>query len=248
MSNRLDFGSHIKKGATMNIYAYARISTPQQNIERQIRNICNNFPKVKKIYKETYTGTTEDREEWQKLLKTVKPGDLIVFDSVSRMSRNAEEGFNTYLDLYNRGIDLQFLKEPHINTQLFREKLQTSIKKVKTGHNATDKFLESLTGAIEDFMHDIAAEQIQIAFEQSQKEVDDLRQRTKEGIQTAKENGKQLGRPEGSGGDTKKAIKAKEIILKHSIDFGGALTDKEVIKLCEISRNSFYKYKRELKG
>lgn len=225
----------------MNIYAYARISTPQQNIDRQIRNICNNFPKVKKIYKEAYTGTTEDREEWQKLLKTVKPGDLIVFDSISRMSRNAEEGFNTYLDLYNKGINLQFLKEPYINTSTYKSALEKQI-------SLTGEDVDCILEGVNTYLMRLANKQIRIAFEQSQKEVDDLHQRTKEGIQTARINGKQIGRPEGSGGDTKKAIKAKEIILKHSIDFGGALTDKEVIKLCEISRNSFYKYKRELKG
>ena len=247
MPNRLDFGSHIKKGAIM-IYGYARVSTKSQSLERQKRDIYNIFPKINKIYEESDTGRKENRKEWQKLLKTVKPGDLIVFDSVSRMSREAEYGFRIYMDLYEKGIDLQFLNEPHINTKLFREKLQASIETQKTGNNATDKLLQSITEALTNYMHDIAAEQIRIAFEQSQKEVDDNSQRTKGGIQTARINGKQIGRPEGSGGDTKKAIKAKEIILKHSIDFGGALTDKEVIKLCEISRNSFYKYKRELKG
>ena len=46
---------------------------------------------------------------------------------------------------------------------------------------------------------------------------------------------------------TKKSVAAKEIILQHSKDFGGTLTDKEVCTLAKISRNSFYKYKSELK-
>ena len=75
----------------------------------------------------------------------------------------------------------------------------------------------------------------------------DLRQRTKEGMETAKLNGKQIGRKSGSRVVSKKSIKAKEIILKHSRYFGGSLTDDEVINLAGINRNSFYKYKKELK-
>ena len=45
----------------------------------------------------------------------------------------------------------------------------------------------------------------------------------------------------------KKAIEAKELILKHSKDFRGTLDDPDVMKLAGISRNSYYKYKRELR-
>lgn len=40
---------------------------------------------------------------------------------------------------------------------------------------------------------------------------------------------------------------AKELILKHSRDFGGTLTDKEVMLLAKVSRNTYYKYKSDLK-
>ncbi len=51
-----------------------------------------------------------DRPEWMKLLKRIEPGDVIVFDSVSRMSRNADEGIETYFELYEKGVQLIFLK------------------------------------------------------------------------------------------------------------------------------------------
>ena len=73
-----------------------------------------------------------------------------------------------------------------------------------------------------------------------------LHQRTREGIETARMNGKQIGQVKGSKLTTKKSIAAKELIRKHSRDFGGTLGDVEVIKLAGISRNSYYKYKREL--
>ena len=79
--------------------------------------------------------------------------------------------------------------------------------------------------------------QIKIAFEQAEKE----------GIQTARLNGKQTGQRAGIKLTTKKSIKAKEDIIKYSKDFKGSLADVDVMKLIGISRNSFYKYKKELK-
>lgn len=73
------------------IYGYTRISTKSQSIDRQIRNIKTLYPNAV-IIEEGYTGTKiYGRKEFNKLLKKVKTGDKIVFDSVSRMSRNAEE-------------------------------------------------------------------------------------------------------------------------------------------------------------
>ena len=93
----------------MTVYGYCRVSTKQQSIERQIRNIQAEFPEAK-LYQEAYTGTTSERKEWKKLLKLLRSGDTIVFDSVSRMSRNAEEGFVLYKELYDANISLVFLK------------------------------------------------------------------------------------------------------------------------------------------
>ena len=104
-------------------YGYCRISRKQQSIERQVRNIKEVYPTAT-IIQEAYTGTKLDRPKFDKLLNTVKQGDTIVFDSVSRMSRNAEEGFKLYKELYNKGIELVFLKEPLINTQVYKSKLE----------------------------------------------------------------------------------------------------------------------------
>ena len=92
----------------------------------------------------------------------------------------------------------------------------------------------------------LAKEQIKLAFEQAEKEVQDLRQRTKEGIETARLNGKQIGQVKGTKLTTKKSIIAKEQIKKYSKDFNGTLKDTEVMKLIGIARNSYYKYKKEL--
>lgn len=221
------------------IYGYCRISSPRQSIDRQIRNIRNDFSEAL-IIEEVFTGTKfYERKKLQKLLNTIKTGDTIVFDSVSRMSRNAEEGFKLYEELYNKGINLVFLKEPHINTDTYKKALTNGVP--LTGTNV-DFILEG----INKYLLALAKEQIKLAFEQAEKEVMDLRQRTKEGIETARLNGKQIGQVKGTKLTTKKSIQAKEQIQKYSKDFNGTLKDKEVMKLIGISNNTYYKYKKEL--
>ena len=167
------------------IYGYCRISTDKQNIERQIRNILKTYPKAE-IWQETYTGTkTDGRKKFEQLLKIIKSGDTIVFDSVSRMSRNAEVGFQIYQELYDKGVELVFLKEPHINTATYKKALSNNIRMTGT---KTDIILK----AINEYLMELAKEQIIIAFEQSEKEVSDLHQRTREGIETARLKGKQI--------------------------------------------------------
>ena len=158
-----------------------------KNIERQIRNILATHPTAH-IIREVYTGTTyQGRRELDKLLHTVQAGDTIVFDSVSRMSRNADEGCQLYEDLYAQNVTLCFLKEPHINTETYRQTIQRQISpQLKTRHAATDSFVSSVIAALNQYTVDLAKEQIRLAFAQAQKEVDDLHQRTREGMLTAK--------------------------------------------------------------
>lgn len=70
---------------------------------------------------------------------------------------------------------------------------------------------------------------------------------TRLGLEKARQKGKRIGLEKGTKLITKKSIIAKEIIKKHSIDFCGNLVDADVIKLCGIARNTYYKYKREIK-
>ena len=91
-----------------------------------------------------------------------------------------------------------------------------------------------------------ARQQIRLAFRQAEKEVADLRQRTREGLITAKLNGKKLGRRQGVRVETKKSIQAKAVIKRTNRDFCGSLNDRDTMALAQVSRNSFYKYKREL--
>ena len=230
------------------VAAYLRISRASQSIDRQRRNVQAVYPDAI-IFEEAYTGTkVEGRKEWERLYNAAMNGKVkkIVFDSVSRMSRNAEEGFSLYQSLFNAGVELEFIKEPHINTAVYKENLDKQIEAVKTGDAATDELMRAITDGINRYMMRLAEQQIRIAFNQSSKEVEDLHQRTREGIETARLAGKQIGAVKGSKLSVKKAAPAKEMIKKHCKTFGGTLTDKECMKLIGIANNTYYKYKKEI--
>lgn len=229
------------------VYGYCRISTPKQNMERQERNIKSVYPDAT-IVKEVYTGTKVlGREKLDRLLKQVKSGDTIVFDSVSRMSRSKGEGVALYKELFGRGVELVFLKEPHINTAVYKRAVENQLQvDFISGDSATDDFFASIMEAFNRLVLSLAEKQIILAFEQAEKEVLDLHQRTKEGIETARLNGKQIGQVMGAKLNVKKALPAKEIIKKHNKALGGTLSNEETWKLAGISKMTFYKYRKEL--
>ena len=231
------------------IYGYCRISRRSQNIERQERNIKAAYPTAY-IFKEAFTGTKiEGRKQFELLDNKAKSGDTIVFDSVSRISRNAEDGIKQYMEWFNNGVNLVFLKEPHINTDTYKHAIENRIESnnLNTGDSPVGRLVSSILNDFNTYFAELAKEQIRIAFEQAQKEVDDLHQRTAEGLVTARINGKQIGQPKGAKLTTKKSIAAKKVIEKYSKDFSGSLEDEAVITLAKISRNTYYKYKRQMR-
>ena len=232
------------------VYGYARISTKTQNIERQVRNILATFPNAD-VRKEVFTGTKYiGREELKKILDKVQAGDTIVFDSVSRMSRNAEDGIKLYFELYNKGVNLVFLKERHIDTDAYKKALaSTGIKIDQADDTAEGTLVNEILEAINKFMRVKASDDITKAFEQAQKEVDDLHERTKEGIETRRLNGQEVGGTVNKGKTytVKKSEQAKEIIKKHSKSFGGTLGNAELMKLAGITEPTLLKYKKEIR-
>ena len=105
---------------------------------------------------------------------------------------------------------------------------------------------------IHKYTNYIAKEQRDIAFQTTQSEVDYLHQRTKEGVLKAQANGKQIGRKKDTKAgkdfkESKKAIRAKAKILEHSKDFNGNLSDADCIAIAGVSRNTFYKLKKQLR-
>lgn len=235
------------------IIGICRKSRANQNIERQVRNILNKYPNAR-IIKITCSGAKViGYKDFEKVIKEVKDNKKnknykLVFDSASRMSRDSEGGCELYEDLFNHNVSIEFLKEPQINTDVFRKTLNNQIElQAKTGNEATDKLINTVIQALNDYTIALAKEQIKKVFDEAETELKNIHQRTSEGLLTAKLNGKRVGTPKGTKLTTKKSIEAKEIIIKHYKVFGnGTLNATETMKLAGIDKNTFYKYKREL--
>lgn len=238
-------------------YFYARVSKPSQRVERQTDAFIefgkNQFGLSKKeveknTYKEKYTGRKIiERPQFMELLSKVKSGDTIIFDSVSRMSRSAEEGVDLYLELFDKGINLIFLNERHIDTETYKSALSNSVE-------LTGDIIDDVLNGINSYLKKLATKQIRLAFEQAQKEVDDLSDRTSKALQAKKRRGEPVG-GQAQIGMKKKSQKAetvKPLILKYSKAFHGHNNDFETIGIIKqitnktLARNSYYRYKREL--
>lgn len=220
----------------MKRYGYVRVSTVKQSIERQIRNIKAEYPDAV-IVTDEYTGTKLDRPGWKKIYKAAKTGDVIVFDSVSRMSRDAEEGFQVYEELFRRGVELIFLKEHHIDTATYKKAIDGQIQlSINSGNVAADELIGNIAEAINKYLLSLAKEQIRLAFDQAEKEVEDLHQRTREGIETARLAGKQIGQKNGAKLDVKKKEPIIALIRQYSQDFDGTLDDVRVMAVLKTKK------------
>ena len=242
------------------IYGYMRVSTRHQDIGRQRVNILKAYP-VAILYEEKHSGGDYSGcVELDKLLKIVKSGDTIVFDSVSRFSRDNITGPKEYKRLFKDGVNLVFLNEPYINTDNYRKALDIAIPRTGT-------FVDPILEGVEEALLQLAEKQVQDAFDQANKELRDIRSRTSQALQKKIAENKNLpedqkiriGTQKGDTFTTKKKRIAvqriregiekgypDEIIINNIAgDLRKQLPDS---KCKEISRNTYYNYKREVLG
>ena len=229
------------------IYSYVRVSTAKQSLERQKKNITSFLKGASSIqFEDKWTGTTMSRPEFDKLVKAVNKdiqnGDTvtIIFDSVSRMSRNSAEGVEQYFKWFNMGVSLVFLNEHYIDTDTYRAAEKSSIP--ETGNEIADIYIN----ATNQVLILLARRQIEIAFEQSEKEVADLRTRTKEGMATKGAAEKISAARQGQTFTTIKGLELRIAILKELKMFGGALNHSQFAKQHDISRMTLYRYLEEI--
>ncbi len=231
----------------MCVYGYVRVSTQQQKTQRQADNIKAFNPDAI-IYEEKQSGKyIENRAVFKKLLDKLKAGDTIIFDEVSRMSRNAEEGYNLYMKLMEQDINLVFLKERHIDTDEYKRRTQNHIARISSSNDKLDNLINGILGLIEDFERENLKDNIRLAFEQAENERLFLIKRVTEGKLRSE---KHQGRPKGSLNiKTDKADNIKKIIREQSKDFEGRFSDAKIMKeyLTGVARNTYYKYKKELR-
>ena len=231
------------------IVGYARVSTPTQKLRRQIDNLKEAYPDIV-IISEVFTGSTDNRPKWKKLMRQCRAGNVgkLVFDEVSRFSRNAEEAIVEYKELFNLGIELEFLKEPHINSKIYKDASERKIEIATEGmDDETANLINTVIGGLNDYLLSVAEKQIFLAFEHAQKERELLSQRTSEGLKKAKLMGSKVGRQPGQKLVTKKSKRAKRIIRRHFKLFGGELTATQCYTIAQITKSTFYRYLQEMR-
>lgn len=154
----------------MKQYAYIRVSTKEQNVDRQLLALKPyNIPK-ENIYCDYQSGKDFERPAYQKLIKQLRIGDLLIIKSIDRLGRN-------YNDIL---IQWQYITK-EIKADILVLDMELLDTRQKTGN---------LTGTL------IADLVLQIFAYVAQTEREFIRQRQAEGIEAAKLSGRKLGRPQ----------------------------------------------------
>ena len=210
------------------IYGYVRVSTVNQKTQRQIDNI-KSYNSDAIIREEKQSGKDiENRTVFKKLLSDVRSGDTIIFDEVSRMSRNAAEGYELYMNLMEHGINLIFLKEHHIDTDEYKRRTENHIQKIESQNDNISKLINGILDLVAEFEKENLKDNIRLAFEQAEHERLFLIKRVTEGKDKSE---KHQGRPIGSTNQkTDKADHIKKIIREQSKDFEGKFSDAKIMR------------------
>lgn len=148
--------------------AYIRVSSKEQNIDRQVDTMLSLGIDERDMFIDKASGKDTFREQYQLLKKHARKGDTIVFDSITRLSRNMSDIKKEYEWFNQNEINLQFIKEPMLNTTIDTDDVMKQ---------AINDIILTLLGAF------------------AQQERESIKQRQKEGIEAARTRGKHLGRP-----------------------------------------------------
>ena len=151
------------------IYAYIRVSTKHQNIDRQFEKIKTLGIDAKYIYIDEESGKDFDRTKYQKLIKKLKKDNLLIIKSIDRLGRN----YHMILEEWARitktiGADIKVLDMPLLDTRI-------------EGKNLVGKFISDIVLQVLSFV--------------AENERINIKQRQAEGIRIAKEKGVKFGRP-----------------------------------------------------
>lgn len=150
-------------------YAYVRVSTASQNIDRQMEEMYKQDIEVKNIFIDYQSGKDFERKNYQKLIKRLKKDDLLVIKSIDRLGRD----YNMILDEWKKitkiiEADIMVIDMPLLDTRV-------------EGKNLVGKFISDIVLQVLSFV--------------AQNERENIKQRQAEGIRIAKAKGVHMGRP-----------------------------------------------------
>ena len=150
-------------------YAYVRVSTASQNIDRQMEEMFRQDIEFKNIFIDYQSGKDFERKNYQKLIKRLKKDDLLVIKSIDRLGRD----YNMILDEWKKitkiiEADIMVIDMPLLDTRV-------------EGKNLVGKFISDIVLQVLSFV--------------AQNERENIKQRQAEGIRIAKTKGVHMGRP-----------------------------------------------------
>lgn len=212
-------------------FAYMRISTKEERgkqkftrQEQAIERWCKeNDAEItdRRIYKDDASGKSFDRPAWKELESDVQTGDTIVFKDICRFTREYEKGYQKYMELLNKGINLVFIDNPTIGTEYIKNMIGIAEKQ----ENRIAK--KSLKDTIELL--------ILVELDRAEKEREITVKRIKDGI---KASSKKSGRKEGQ---------LDKMTPELEVDIRNFLADRSIKQVdlmnkYNISRNTLKKY------
>ena len=182
----------------MTEYGYVRVSSTDQNEERQISALREKQILQKNIYKDKQSGKDFERPQYKKMLKRLKAGDLLYILSIDRLGRNYKEIQNQWRILTKEiGVDICVMDMPLLDT--------------RNGKDLMGTFIADLVLQILSFV--------------AQSERENIRKRQSQGIAAAKKRGVRFGRPEKpipeGFAETVKLWEKKEIDIKAVLEMCG---------------------------
>ena len=218
----------------INYYAYFRVSTNKQKIDRQADSLkewqtANNIEiPENNIFVDYYTGKTFNRENYQKLMGIIKPNDYLIVKEVDRSGRDWDGIKAEWKRLHNSNINIIIVDLPILSDTLPNQKSPLDTLETKL----------------------IKEQLLELMCYSAQKERERISQRTVEGLKAAIKNGKKLGRPRGSRSSKKNFIKVLEYMINNNtgqdkaclmFDYPPAVFKQDIKRCYEIYNTKDYK-------
>lgn len=211
-----------------NVFSYMRISTKEssdkQSFNRQDKSLKtyanNNNLEYTLGFKDDCSGKSFDIPAWQKLEKLFREGDTIVFKEISRFTREAENGYEKYMELMQNGINLVFIDNPTVSTDYIKNLTIVATEQDLVAKTALESTIKLL---------------LIVELDRVQKEREIIVKRIKQGIQASE---KVQGRKQGK-------LDKMSAVLRE--DIKAFMTDRSIkqidlMKKHNISRNTLKKY------
>ena len=221
-------------------FAYCSSGCSRPQFDRQIDNINSKYPNAI-IIKEVYSDTITDRTELKKLLAQLEKDDTLIVNSMDRLSRDPGELLHYYKDLTLKGVKVIFINQPYMNTDIYADAYE-DMKAMS---------YESKEEAVSDGLTHLLSAQITRILEKSWEDLQQNRGHMRKVFQESVVAEKQSGGTVRKKHESRKSYMVKELIRRYNQNYDGSMNDVQTMEqirneMGTISRNTYYKYKKEM--